>query len=168
MTFRELPWSVTLLKLQCAAWQDESLTINRRRSGRRRSRCTWHTIQDFILESAGKLKRRPARIAVVRPGLKPDISKTQLHSVAATSSHSATVQLSQHFPSYLGHWREDVRPSVPMLKTRNFLLSAQFICSCWLLINRHSTVSSCHFQTKKRLVGRRESSDSSSTHSTLL
>jgi hypothetical protein len=93
----QLPWSVTILKLQCVAWQDESLTINRKGM----------YFPVLCLGSADNHKRRPARIHGVRPGVEPDTIKTQLHSVAATPIHSAIGQCS-HFPSHARHWREDV------------------------------------------------------------
>jgi len=105
----ELPWSVTVLKLQCVARHDESLTINRKGLGRKRSRRDRRTIPDFVWGlPVSKIVIPPGKPVFVRDS-NPIPTKTQLHSVAATANQSAIVQWSHTLPLTLG---TDMKTSV--------------------------------------------------------
>ena len=118
----QLPWSVTVLKLLCVAWQDESLTINRKELGRRRSRRNWRSIQDFVWGLPVSTSQDSRCSFGIRSHYlqKQNCTVLPQHQTIQLLCNEVTLSLSLEALT----WR---RPSVPMLNTRNFLFSAQFV-----------------------------------------
>jgi hypothetical protein len=152
----QLPWSVTILKLQCVAWQDESLTSIGRE-------CTF---PDYVWGLPISRKGVPQGYPVFVRYSNPTPSK---HNCTVLPQHQS-IRLLCNEVTFPLTWDTDVKTSVCSHAQHEKLSSLCTIHLFMLAANqRHSSVnnwgtSSRHFQTKEWQVRRWECSVSSSTH----